>query len=790
MKFLNTSSGTLEFLEERPLEYAILSHSWDDLIEPNPDKEPGQTTPWTRFAPKDLQVQKACDHAKALDIGFIWVDALCINQGSTAEMTEFVHSQFDTVWHASICLVHLSDVSLPPSPSQGPQSYLEQALSGSHWFKQAWTLQELVASRRLEVFDRDWNHVGTKDPNSPSPWLEFLSRVSHVDLVVLADRDRLFQISIGRRLSWAVDRVASRPEDLAYSLIGICGISGRFAARYGEGARSAVVRLQETILLAGTNDLSVLAWQKVDFDCRQGDQDSRAQPTYHGLFTDSLADFCHFAAQPGWDLPFLSDSEFTVSSRGYPVRGWISSASGLEGLEGPMIVLQLNASWRSRIGSGLVGIALAEIEPGFFKRADPNHLVLSNFEQRNLSKRRICIGRDIPLAARPNLSGSVANSPSDVLAWLGQTPTQFPPIHPAVAASSPQANASNNSLAAAPAESVDQSHEDDTRMSPMATKPDGPGVFERKDVLGKYLHRLVKIGCEAFAEAKAQQEELAKTARRISAQRTEESYKQQKGLGTFPLPIHSRKRSRKTSHQQPFDYDSSKGYEAETDSDDPSICVVRQELGGQLLACHFCRRFPDQYTSCLWEVELRRIEDVEQHLLANHRLPIYCPVCSAIFEQPAQRDQHIVDQTCELREPAPETLLGVSQQQEDAIFQLVKHKASRQRTRPGQKGSMDGDKHLASQSRNVAESRWFRIWEILFPDQPRPDSAFLDSPLEKEVVALRSFWRDHGPSLIANELRKDNLLRWDVLQEEATLAALHSAVLREMARTICAYGAH
>jgi hypothetical protein len=58
-------------------------------------------------------------------------------------------------------------------------------------------------------------------------------------------------------MSWAVGRITSRPEDRAYSLLGLFGIS--MPTLYGEGSR-AFLRLQEEILRV-SNDQSIFAWQ-------------------------------------------------------------------------------------------------------------------------------------------------------------------------------------------------------------------------------------------------------------------------------------------------------------------------------------------------------------------------------------------------------------------------------------------------------------------------------------------------------------------------------------------------
>ena len=64
---------------------------------------------------------------------------------------------------------------------------------------------------------------------------------------------------VAERLSWAADRRTSRPEDVAYCLLGLFGIT--LPLSYGEGAENAFYRLQEEIMKT-TVDMSLFGWGK------------------------------------------------------------------------------------------------------------------------------------------------------------------------------------------------------------------------------------------------------------------------------------------------------------------------------------------------------------------------------------------------------------------------------------------------------------------------------------------------------------------------------------------------
>jgi hypothetical protein len=49
------------------------------------------------------------------------------------------------------------------------------------------------------------------------------------------------------------------------------------------------------------------------------------------------------------------------------------------------------------------------------------------------------------------------------------------------------------------------------------------------------------------------------------------------------------------------------------------------------------------------------------------------------------------------------------------------------------------------------ENQWFVIWEILFPKQARPRSAYMDTGLSMELLLFRDYCDTHGPSTIDEE---------------------------------------
>ena len=73
--------------------------------------------------------------------------------------------------------------------------------------------------------------------------------------------ENLSLLSVATRLSWAAQRITTRAEDRAYSLLGLFGIS--MPILYGEGAEAAFFRLQSQIFHSFP-DHTLLAWQMDD----------------------------------------------------------------------------------------------------------------------------------------------------------------------------------------------------------------------------------------------------------------------------------------------------------------------------------------------------------------------------------------------------------------------------------------------------------------------------------------------------------------------------------------------
>ena len=121
----------------------------------------------------------------------------------------------------------------------------------------AGTLQELIAPQKVQFHSIAWAPVAQL-----SDVVATISKITNISIPILLHYDFIHELTIAERMSWASTRQTTRPEDQAYSLLGIFDVN--MPLLYGEGIK-AFIRLQEEIL-RGSTDLSLLAWETSGLD--------------------------------------------------------------------------------------------------------------------------------------------------------------------------------------------------------------------------------------------------------------------------------------------------------------------------------------------------------------------------------------------------------------------------------------------------------------------------------------------------------------------------------------------
>ena len=71
-------------------------------------------------------------------LSWVWIDTVCIDKRSSAELSEAINSMFHWYDGAAECWVHLADV---PSLGTTSEGEIMRAFRKSNWFTRGWTLQ-------------------------------------------------------------------------------------------------------------------------------------------------------------------------------------------------------------------------------------------------------------------------------------------------------------------------------------------------------------------------------------------------------------------------------------------------------------------------------------------------------------------------------------------------------------------------------------------------------------------------------------------------------------------------
>jgi hypothetical protein len=260
----NGGFSLTNFPDDKVPKYATLSHTWGEA-----DSEVSfqdlEIHRWQGIGSGKEGYKKirfCSNQAKADKLEYFWVDTCCIDQSSSASLSESINAMYRWYRNAAVCYVYLVDVFDTPPDSDvisadeanlenhDQASHLITQLLKSRWFSRGWTLQELLAPSKVIFYTAEWTEIGTKEQLA-----DVISAHTGIHLQVLRG-DSPFNFSVAQRMSWAAGRETTRIEDRAYCLLGIFQVN--MAMIYGEGER-AFVRLQEEIMNS-TDDMTIFAW--------------------------------------------------------------------------------------------------------------------------------------------------------------------------------------------------------------------------------------------------------------------------------------------------------------------------------------------------------------------------------------------------------------------------------------------------------------------------------------------------------------------------------------------------
>ncbi|KAH8743438.1 hypothetical protein F5883DRAFT_477078, partial [Diaporthe sp. PMI_573] len=182
-----------------------------------------------------------------------------------------------------------------------------------------------------------------------------------------------------------------------------------------------------------------------------------------------------------------------------------------------------------------------------------------------------------------------------------------------------------------------------------------------------------------------------------------------------------------------------------SEADDGETVVIKK---ARIYACPFYIQ-NSQYTECVRRHHLTSIEDVKVHVCRDHRQPWFCPVCREEFVLAETRDAHIRRRTCHAN--ASSTPDGITFDQEDQIEE-------------------EGESYTSE------DSRWFKIWDIIFPRIARPSSGSYTAQRDVAVCDFRKSWRENGKQLVAEFLDTEACQGYSIRNKGSALRTIYDLV--------------
>ncbi|KAG1723183.1 uncharacterized protein EDB91DRAFT_181705 [Suillus paluster] len=207
---------SLQKMVKHKVKFATFSHRWLNTGEPTfQDMSESR-----KYMLKNLagyhKLTKFCDKAREYDCELAWSDTCCINKDSSAELDEAIQAMFSWYRTATVCIAYLACSSSVLDFVQEP------------WFTRGWTLQELLAPKRIKFYGQNWEPLSDnpddKHPKSTTPDVEKSTPITSDILTAIT---RLTEIGshdltefspgisyVHQRLRWASKRTTTRIEDI------------------------------------------------------------------------------------------------------------------------------------------------------------------------------------------------------------------------------------------------------------------------------------------------------------------------------------------------------------------------------------------------------------------------------------------------------------------------------------------------------------------------------------------------------------------------------------------------
>jgi hypothetical protein len=202
------SEGTLcctkDYIVEREIPpYAILSHTWteDQEVTFADLKSVGNVENITAQHDEGHRKIRFCARqAKRDNLDYFWIDTCCIDKSNHAELSKAINSMFRWYQNAYKCYVYLADVEHGSFEDDDELvRRWKPSFRKSRWFTRGWTLQELLAPKKVEFYSADEVRLGNKISLRRT-----ISEITGIPESALAG-SLLFKFNINERFSWAAN---------------------------------------------------------------------------------------------------------------------------------------------------------------------------------------------------------------------------------------------------------------------------------------------------------------------------------------------------------------------------------------------------------------------------------------------------------------------------------------------------------------------------------------------------------------------------------------------------------
>ena len=229
--------------------WIMFSHTWEGDEPTFQDVNKVESVWELDDSPLNEKLRQFCRMAREDGYRWAWSDTCCIDKDTSATLSQSLTSMYRWYEEAAETLVYLADVLSLSELGD---------LTKSRWMSRAWTLQELLASRVIRFYTRDWkpylNDMHRNHKESPTIKQELSQAIGVAPETITSFHPK--DLGVREKLRLASTRNASREEDIAYSLIGI--FSSDIAPRYGLG-KAALGQLLKDIITQ-TGDVTVISW--------------------------------------------------------------------------------------------------------------------------------------------------------------------------------------------------------------------------------------------------------------------------------------------------------------------------------------------------------------------------------------------------------------------------------------------------------------------------------------------------------------------------------------------------